>query len=308
MVKYCTSCSNSLARSTKGELCGDCYRNRNNTQSSQASQGNTSSVEDLYAGFISVEQIQNLPELPTNWVNEPSHRLSGGHLLKIITQANNMLLSQISTLHEVVSNLQDEVSTHKIKCGKNEEKLNQNVEQIDKQDKEINTLKTVILNQQLFIEKSQRVLLAKNLMITGIPRNDVEWGENRYTDKKEKVEAVLEAIEANLTEDSYELKVFDADTDRPTFAAKLIFNDTETKNTVLVKASKLRECECEQLKKVYIKNDETKLASKENYRLRQKRRNLIKEHPNAVFKIEKGKLLQDGMEVDKFDLNNQIFC
>ena len=27
----------------------------------------------LYAGFISVEQIQNLPELPTNWVNEPSH-------------------------------------------------------------------------------------------------------------------------------------------------------------------------------------------------------------------------------------------
>ena len=120
----------------------------------------------------------------------------------------------------------------------------------------------------------------------------------------------MSSIEGNLTEDSYELKVFDADTDRPTFAAKLIFNDTESKNTVLVKASKLRECECEceQLKKVYIKNDERKLASKENYRLHQKRRNLINEHPNAVFKIEKGKLLQDGTEVVKFDLNNQIFC
>ena len=121
-----------------------------------------------------------------------NHLISGGHLLKIITQANNVLLSQISTLHEVVSNLQDEVSTHKIKCGKNEEKLNQNAENIYKQDTEINTLKTFILNQQLFIEKSQRALLGKNLMITGISRNDVEWGDNRYTDNKEKVEAVLE--------------------------------------------------------------------------------------------------------------------
>ena len=31
------------------------------------------------------------------------------------------------------------------------------------------------------------------------------------------------------------------------------------------------------------------------------------ENPNAVLKIEKGKLLQDDVIVDKVDLNNQIF-
>ena len=55
------------------------------------------------------------------------------------------------------------------------------------------------------------------------------WARTDTLITREMVEAVLEAIEADLTEDSYELKVFDADTDRPTFVAKLIFNDTETK-------------------------------------------------------------------------------
>ena len=35
---------------------------------------------------------------------------------------------------------------------------------------------------------------------------------------------------------------------------------------------------------------------------------LKRENPTAEFKIGKGKLFQNGVEVDKFDLNNQIFC
>ena len=104
------------------------------------------------------------------------------------------------------------------------------------------------------------------------------------------------------------LKIFDSLPERQTFSAKLIFNDTAIKNMVLGKAKQLRDCECDQLKRVYIKNDETKLASKENYRLRQKRRALKDDYPESVLKIEKGKLIQDGVVVDKFDLNNQIFC
>ena len=87
-----------------------------------------------------------------------------------------------------------------------------------------------------------------------------------------------------------------------------MLNDIEVKNKIMEQAKKLRHCGCSQLEKVFIKHDETKLSSKENYRLRQRKRALKELHPNAELKIERGRLLQDGTEVDKFDLNRQIFC
>ena len=138
-------------------------------------------------------------------------------------------------------------------------------------------------------------MLAKNLIITGIPNNDIVWGDDTYSDNTEKVVVILGAINASLEDGSYVLKIFDSLPERQTFSAKLIFNDTATKNMVLGKAKQLRDCECDQLKRVYIKNDETKQASKENYRLRQKRRALKGDNPDAVLKIEKGKLTHDGV-------------
>ena len=82
----------------------------------------------------------------------------------------------------------------------------QNVEKIDMQEKEIATLKTVILNQQHFIESSQRTPVAKNLMVTGIPNDDIEWSGSRYIDGKEKVLAILDAIDVLLDENNYEIK------------------------------------------------------------------------------------------------------
>ena len=58
---------------------------------------------------------------------------------------------------------------------------------------------------------------------------------------------------------------------------------------------------------VYVKNDETKLSRSENYRLRKKAKELREEFPNDVVKIEKGVLKRNDVQVDKFDLNNQIF-
>ena len=58
-------------------------------------------------------------------------------------------------------------------------------------------------------------------------------------------------------------------------------------------------------KDIYVKDDETKLARSENYRLKQKARELRIEYPNEKIKIEKGVLKRKDAVVDKFDLRNQ---
>ena len=211
-------------------------------------------------------------------------------------------------LADTVKKLKSDFMLNETKLKQNEDTIKENCKKLDEQDNEINTLKKVILQQQIFMESTLRSKLAKNMMITGIPIEDVVWNEQTISDNNENVMAILSSIDISLNEDAYELKLFDSDNERPTFSAKLIFNDITDKNDVLSNAKKLQDCECEKLKEVFIKNDETKLLRNENYRLRQKRRTLKRENPTAEFKIEKGKLFQNGVEVDKFDLNNQIFC
>ena len=109
------------------------------------------------------------------------------------------------------------------------------------QVKVISTLKTVILNQQHFIESSQRTLIAKNLMITGIPNDDIKWGDRRYIDEKEKVLAILDAIDVSLVENNYEIFLF-AHHEKLTSSTQLISSNFEKKKTVLEHAKQLREC------------------------------------------------------------------
>ena len=58
---------------------------------------------------------------------------------------------------------------------------------------------------------------------------------------------------------------------------------------------------------MYVKNDETKISRNENYRLRKKAKALREEFPDDTVKIEKGVLKRNDVQVDKFDLNNQLF-
>ena len=64
MIKACNNCGQALSRSTKGDLCGACYRSRNSSPLSQES--------DRLYNNIAEEEIQNLPDLPSNWLtNHP---------------------------------------------------------------------------------------------------------------------------------------------------------------------------------------------------------------------------------------------
>lgn len=60
-------------------------------------------------------------------------------------------------------------------------------------------------------------------------------------------------------------------------------------------------------KSIYVNFDEPPLTSRENKRLRDKAKSLKTDNPTKDYKLDKGRLLVDGMELDRFDLKNQIF-
>ena len=143
-------------------------------------------------------------------------------------------------------------------------------------------------------------------MINGIPNNDVVIGNARYSDTKQKIDAILGCINVTLDEGDYELKTFEISDEKPTHAAKLIFKDTKKKQPLIDNAKNLKDNE--HFGNVFIRNDQTKLARKENFRLREKARELRSVNASAVIKIEKGKILQDSVVVDQYNISNQIFC
>ena len=171
-------------------------------------------------------------------------------------------------------------------------------------------IKKTILEQQRFLERLRREHSARNVIITGIPKTLLI--DNRPTeDATAKMEHILSLLDNSISEDSYEvLKIFDvrqyADGVEKQ-SIKIQFNDIDTKKSFMKKKVELKSLNSDHpLKKVYINNDEPPLTHKENVRLRSKAYNLRQAGEGAIV-LEKGVLTKDGVQVDCFDLSNQLF-
>ena len=291
----CSLCPKSQSKLHPDGLCKSCHEKK------LYPEGKTDTLFGL-----SEEQLEDLPELPSNWVSEPFHNLTGGHLLNIIMHANNILLTKIDEINDSVRDIKMELAANKATGQKNTESILANMERIERQENETNTMKKVIVNQQLFLERNQRERLASNLMITGIAKDGITIGGKILNETSEKVTALLHHIKAPVDQQQYTMHEFEGNSENTTIAVKLTFTDIETKKKVLGNAKLLKNSK--EFPGVYIRNDETKISRKENFRLRDKARNLKSQHSESEVKIVKGKLLHDGVEVDKFDISNQIFA
>ena len=154
------------------------------------------------------------------------------------------------------------------------------------------------------------------MMITGIPDTayDGAYLQVNINDTKEKVGIILNELNPELEEIDYTVKLLDPYTSPrgvTTHGAKVIFSSTELKRKTQENAKSFKNHANQFFQSIYVKNDETKLARNENFRLRKKARELraacLDDATRNTIKIEKGVLKQGGVIIDKFDLNNQIF-
>ena len=290
----CNSCKSTFTKVDKHGVCRGC-RNPDRDLS-------------LIAEGLDKE-FENLPELPENWFDEPIQNLNGGHILKILLLGNNKQSIKVEQLTERVSEIENTNAVNEPRITANTEMARTNSEKIEELEKTITSLKKTMVNQQEFLEQLQRNNLAKNAMITGIPNNPLILDNNPVDDPKEKVKAILNELNTDLSDQDYSIRVFDPFTRHDgtiTHSAKVTFHSIEKKKQTLANSKTLKD-KGNFFRSVYCKNDETKISRSENYRLRKKAKELREEFPNDTIKIEKGVLKRNDIQVDKFDLNNQLF-
>ena len=290
----CTSCKETFTRVDNNGICRGCR------------------TGDTDMSIISEEleeEFQNLPDLPENWFNEPIQNLNGGHILKILLLGNNKQSRNVEQLSERVSELENTNKINEPRITANTEIARTNGEKIEELERTITSMKKTIVNQQEFLEQLQRNNLAKNAMITGIPDTPLIINNNSIDEPEEKVKAILNELNPNLRNQDYSIRVFDPFTKHDgsiTRSAKVTFTSIDTKKETLANSKTLKD-KGNFFRSIYCKNDETKIARSENYRLRKKAKELRDEFPDDTIKIEKGVLKRNDVQVDKFDLNNQLF-
>ena len=89
----------------------------------------------------------------------------------------------------------EQVST---KCESNAVKIKETESNLQEKDKEITLMKKAILNQQIFLENLQKRDLRNNIIVTGIPNNNLEIDGNVLQSDEEKIIGILCEIHDNL--------------------------------------------------------------------------------------------------------------
>ena len=79
----------------------------------------------------------------------------------------------------------------------------------------------------------QRNNLLKNLMISGIPNDNLKINVYEYIDTRQKVYGILKTLDDTLSDTDYRLKIFEPVEGKTTHAVKVMMNDVEKKKKII---------------------------------------------------------------------------
>ena len=135
-------------------------------------------------------------------------------------------------------------------------------------------LRKTILEQQTCIERISREVNKDNAFMTGIPCR-LDTDNETLTTPKDIIAHILKFVHPNINDNAYTIvKAFNPKTGQTKHSAKVVFTSTASKNDIMLNTKKLKNLpEGNLLRKVFIKNETTPLARKENDRLYSKLRN-----------------------------------
>ena len=187
-------------------------------------------------------------------------------------------------------------------------------DKIEKLENDNKLLKKTILEQQKFLEGAHREKTKNNLFVTGIPESCTNANNIEISNKDEIIREAFHFINQQVTADKFKVvKVFDPAQNSDRYSAKVVFNDFDSKMDIIKNCKKLATLEdVHPFRKLRVRFDDPPLNRKENHRLSEKLYQLAKEARDAgssdIYRLEKGKLLKNDVQIDEFNLSNQIFA
>ena len=169
-------------------------------------------------------------------------------------------------------------------------------------------LRKAIVEQQKCMERLCNGQSKCNAFVTGIP-SEINVNDEIIKEPRTIIDHILKTVSPQINENDYKaVKIFQPREGNTKYAAKLVFTSNESKQQVMSNSKKLNKLDANNvLRKVFIKNERTPLARKENDRLYNKLRTLRGDNPDIQYKIEKGKLMQGDQVIDEYNISNSIF-
>lgn len=221
---------------------------------------------------------------------------SGGSSSEVLTLS--MLRSELETFKV---SLRDEI----IREVKSiiADKFNELNSKIQQHDDEIALLKKHLAESEGRRLREARQELALNVVISGLPESDNETSEQLA----KKIDSVFSALDKvdGLSVASGVRAFYRVGRPNGRRIVKIKMKSRDHRNLLLSNARLLRNNP--DFQGVYIAADRCFLDRQESLRLRLRAKSLRSDFPKAEIKYTKGKLLVDGLEVDKEDPLAQIF-
>ena len=279
-----SNCSNVLAKSTRGTLCRKCFINKDK-------QDNTVS-----------EEILN--DYDANAVEDPVdlQRVVGD---LVVSDLVSIIKQEVMPIVTAVKGIDTRLKAIELKIAKIEEEHNESLTKVDTIDKEVESLKRVILEQQKHMEIMKKKDTANNIVVNGIPNDPLVINDIEITDDNGKLQEIFRHIECvDKLSNDHKIIILPGRDDATTHSLKVQFTNNEDVKHIINNAKRLKSFEAA---KIFINYDEPYYSRKENYRLRKKKSDLQKDHAGDEIKISRGKLYHNNMVVDRFNLSNQIF-
>lgn len=212
----------------------------------------------------------------------------------LLTEQTNRITNELKEMKEEIVAQKDE-----IKHMQDEILELQNT--CDHQKNQITMLSDTVSQQQRFLERIDTENRKLNMIMTGIADSkDIPQGI-----VTEKAKDILNTIGIDKPiQDSIKFSRINSPSSENA-VIKMVFTKIEDKDIVKIQARQLKNFP--EYKNIYIKPDKSQLASKEDYRLRQRRRQLISENPTSKITLYKGTLSKNGEKIDEFNIMNQVF-
>lgn len=204
---------------------------------------------------------------------------------------------EISVLSERLVDVEKALSSVQIECAR--------------LDVENARMKEVILNQQMQLENHESKLRERNLLVNNVPEDNLSFGTETLESDSDKISFIITSAQVDADiDDVIDFQRLGKRTPNKHRPLRITLADKKVKFAFLnMRKSISMNKDLQQAfhNRVFINSDNSFLRQKEDYRLRERLRELKNDYPNSRSYIRAGALYQNGSIIDKVDVRNQIF-
>ena len=295
-MPFCTVCGKSATTRGNNRRTIDPVTNKCNECTSKST-SNSDGMNEYYEANRQKEQGDvgdDLEPLSAEMMGKAVSDLTVKDILEINLHSNKPIAKK---LDDFIGQVNDKMT-----------KLDKRIELLEaentKKEEDNITLKEIIRNMQKSLNKIDSGTRDKNIIITGLPEENVSLDNQTIEGDVEKVRWILEYTKNRKFshESINNLDITRIGEPKPEYnrVVKIRLDSIEDRNNFLENTQTLKNAP-DPWSKVYIKKDQHPTYVGENNRLRKKMK-ILKSNPdnkNKDIKITKGKLFVDGRKVDE---------